>query len=85
MAPQTNLQARNLKRLLTDKMNMENNIEALDNQICGKAKNQEFLAHLRQQRGVLMECLCEIEKKINCLYNDPGELRMKIQTIEKNL
>jgi riboflavin synthase alpha subunit len=75
MAPQTNLQATNLKRLLTDKTNMENDIKAKDIEISGTdLNNQDAIAKLRKERAALVDYLCEIEEKISDLYNDPGEL-----------
>jgi hypothetical protein len=82
MAPQTNTPANNLKRLLTDKTNIENDLKVKDNEISGTdLNNTDLISKLRKERAALVECLCEIEEKISCLYNDPGELRVKLQAI----
>jgi hypothetical protein len=75
MAPQTNTPANNLKKLLEEKTNMENDIKAKDIEISGTdLNNQDAIAKLRKERAALVDCLCEIEEKISDLYNDPGEL-----------
>jgi hypothetical protein len=74
MAKRVNSQAKNLKRLLTDKANMENDIKAKDIEISGTdLNNQDAIAKLRKERAALVDCLCEIEEQISGLYNDPGE------------